>query len=235
MDDEDFFSLLLKVQGGRMEEQRTELPCMLQTWDTEIIMRMTITMPNVGTISFGCVSLGFFFWIFVVVVGFLKGLSILFSTVPICVETLKFSCINANIWAVDFFCDWGTLLVSLDQLKRFIFLLNYIFRYNIYIYFLCVLFCMSEISAWLQCTEGGSSLICPASCGRHRPHREGVEESRTPAGAVLHCQSIFFVSFLPCWFIVFVHNVYKKGLIPAVFLLQACFTSIFSSWPVTRG
>lgn len=31
MDDEDFFSLLLKVQGGRMEEQRTELPCMLQT------------------------------------------------------------------------------------------------------------------------------------------------------------------------------------------------------------
>lgn len=26
MDDEDFFSLLLKVQGGRMEEQRTELP-----------------------------------------------------------------------------------------------------------------------------------------------------------------------------------------------------------------
>ncbi|XP_054638956.1 G-protein-signaling modulator 1-like [Dunckerocampus dactyliophorus] len=31
MDDEDFFSLLLKVQGGRMDEQRTELPCMLQT------------------------------------------------------------------------------------------------------------------------------------------------------------------------------------------------------------
>lgn len=31
MDDEDFFSLLLKVQGGRMEEQRTELPCLLQT------------------------------------------------------------------------------------------------------------------------------------------------------------------------------------------------------------
>uniref|UniRef100_A0A8D3AQE0 G-protein-signaling modulator 1-like n=1 Tax=Scophthalmus maximus TaxID=52904 RepID=A0A8D3AQE0_SCOMX len=31
MDDEDFFSLLLRVQGGRMEEQRTELPCMLQT------------------------------------------------------------------------------------------------------------------------------------------------------------------------------------------------------------
>ncbi|XP_066534215.1 uncharacterized protein [Hoplias malabaricus] len=26
MDDEDFFSLLLKVQGGRMDEQRTELP-----------------------------------------------------------------------------------------------------------------------------------------------------------------------------------------------------------------
>lgn len=33
MDDEDFFSLLLRVQGGRMDEQRTELPCMLQTWD----------------------------------------------------------------------------------------------------------------------------------------------------------------------------------------------------------
>ncbi|XP_039660729.1 G-protein-signaling modulator 2 [Perca fluviatilis] len=31
MDDEDFFSLLLRVQGGRMDEQRTELPCMLQT------------------------------------------------------------------------------------------------------------------------------------------------------------------------------------------------------------
>ncbi|TNN47888.1 G-protein-signaling modulator 1 [Liparis tanakae] len=30
MDDEDFFSLLLRVQGGRMEEQRTELPGMLQ-------------------------------------------------------------------------------------------------------------------------------------------------------------------------------------------------------------
>uniref|UniRef100_A0A8C9SQ39 Uncharacterized protein n=1 Tax=Scleropages formosus TaxID=113540 RepID=A0A8C9SQ39_SCLFO len=28
MDDEDFFSLLLKVQGGRMDEQRTELPMM---------------------------------------------------------------------------------------------------------------------------------------------------------------------------------------------------------------
>uniref|UniRef100_A0AAY4AMF1 Uncharacterized protein n=1 Tax=Denticeps clupeoides TaxID=299321 RepID=A0AAY4AMF1_9TELE len=26
MDDEDFFSLLLRVQGGRMDEQRTELP-----------------------------------------------------------------------------------------------------------------------------------------------------------------------------------------------------------------
>lgn len=33
MDDEDFFSLLLRVQGGRMDEQRTELPRMLQTWD----------------------------------------------------------------------------------------------------------------------------------------------------------------------------------------------------------
>lgn len=31
MDDEDFFSLLLRVQGGRMDEQRTELPRMLQT------------------------------------------------------------------------------------------------------------------------------------------------------------------------------------------------------------
>ncbi|XP_034384468.1 G-protein-signaling modulator 1 [Cyclopterus lumpus] len=31
MDDEDFFSLLLRVQGGRMDEQRTELPGMLQT------------------------------------------------------------------------------------------------------------------------------------------------------------------------------------------------------------
>uniref|UniRef100_A0A667WU15 G protein signaling modulator 3 n=1 Tax=Myripristis murdjan TaxID=586833 RepID=A0A667WU15_9TELE len=31
MDDEDFFSLLLRVQGGRMEEQRTELPHILQT------------------------------------------------------------------------------------------------------------------------------------------------------------------------------------------------------------
>uniref|UniRef100_A0A3P8W6I6 Uncharacterized protein n=1 Tax=Cynoglossus semilaevis TaxID=244447 RepID=A0A3P8W6I6_CYNSE len=31
MDDEDFFSLLLRVQGGRMDEQRTALPCMLQT------------------------------------------------------------------------------------------------------------------------------------------------------------------------------------------------------------
>ncbi|XP_068179938.1 G-protein-signaling modulator 1 [Antennarius striatus] len=31
MDDEDFFSLLLRVQGGRMDEQRTELPCLLQT------------------------------------------------------------------------------------------------------------------------------------------------------------------------------------------------------------
>ena len=31
VDDEDFFSLLLKVQGGRMDEQRTELPCILQT------------------------------------------------------------------------------------------------------------------------------------------------------------------------------------------------------------
>ncbi|XP_060905880.1 G-protein-signaling modulator 1 [Labrus mixtus] len=31
MDDDDFFSLLLRVQGGRMEEQRTELPCLLQT------------------------------------------------------------------------------------------------------------------------------------------------------------------------------------------------------------
>ncbi|KAM4601369.1 uncharacterized protein gpsm3 isoform 2-T2 [Polymixia lowei] len=31
MDDEDFFSLLLKVQGGRMDEQRTELPHILQT------------------------------------------------------------------------------------------------------------------------------------------------------------------------------------------------------------
>lgn len=30
MDDEDFFSLLLKVQGGRMEEQRTELPVALR-------------------------------------------------------------------------------------------------------------------------------------------------------------------------------------------------------------
>ncbi|XP_013871819.1 G-protein-signaling modulator 1 [Austrofundulus limnaeus] len=30
MDDEDFFSLLLRVQGGRMDEQRTELPCLLQ-------------------------------------------------------------------------------------------------------------------------------------------------------------------------------------------------------------
>ncbi|KAK3541175.1 hypothetical protein QTP86_016233 [Hemibagrus guttatus] len=30
MDDEDFFSLLLKVQGGRMDEQRTELPVALQ-------------------------------------------------------------------------------------------------------------------------------------------------------------------------------------------------------------
>lgn len=35
MDDEDFFSLLLRVQGGRMDEQRTELPCMLQTWEWE--------------------------------------------------------------------------------------------------------------------------------------------------------------------------------------------------------
>lgn len=33
MDDEDFFSLLLRVQGGRMDEQRTELPRLLQTWD----------------------------------------------------------------------------------------------------------------------------------------------------------------------------------------------------------
>ncbi|XP_056300219.1 G-protein-signaling modulator 1 [Pseudoliparis swirei] len=31
MDDEDFCSLLLRVQGGRMDEQRTELPGMLQT------------------------------------------------------------------------------------------------------------------------------------------------------------------------------------------------------------
>uniref|UniRef100_A0A1A8FUA0 G-protein signaling modulator 3 n=1 Tax=Nothobranchius korthausae TaxID=1143690 RepID=A0A1A8FUA0_9TELE len=31
MDDDDFFSLLLRVQGGRMEEQRTELPRLLQT------------------------------------------------------------------------------------------------------------------------------------------------------------------------------------------------------------
>lgn len=31
MDDEDFFSLLLRVQGGRMDEQRTEFPCLLQT------------------------------------------------------------------------------------------------------------------------------------------------------------------------------------------------------------
>lgn len=31
MDDEDFFSLLLRVQGGRMDEQRTELPGLLQT------------------------------------------------------------------------------------------------------------------------------------------------------------------------------------------------------------
>ncbi|XP_018555407.1 G-protein-signaling modulator 1 [Lates calcarifer] len=31
MDDEDFFSLLLRVQGGRMDEQRTELPRMLET------------------------------------------------------------------------------------------------------------------------------------------------------------------------------------------------------------
>ncbi|KAK1806361.1 hypothetical protein P4O66_004875, partial [Electrophorus voltai] len=30
MDDEDFFSLLLKVQGGRMDEQRTELPVALK-------------------------------------------------------------------------------------------------------------------------------------------------------------------------------------------------------------
>ncbi|KAF7692011.1 G-protein-signaling modulator 2 [Silurus meridionalis] len=30
MDDEDFFSLLLKVQGGRMDEQRTELPLTLR-------------------------------------------------------------------------------------------------------------------------------------------------------------------------------------------------------------
>lgn len=30
MDDEDFFSLLLKVQGGRMDEQRTELPVSLR-------------------------------------------------------------------------------------------------------------------------------------------------------------------------------------------------------------
>uniref|UniRef100_A0A8C6KTQ2 G-protein signaling modulator 3 n=1 Tax=Nothobranchius furzeri TaxID=105023 RepID=A0A8C6KTQ2_NOTFU len=31
MDDDDFFSLLLRVQGGRMDEQRTELPRLLQT------------------------------------------------------------------------------------------------------------------------------------------------------------------------------------------------------------
>ncbi|XP_057690430.1 G-protein-signaling modulator 1 [Corythoichthys intestinalis] len=31
MDDEDFFSLLLRVQGGRMDEQRTQLPQLLQT------------------------------------------------------------------------------------------------------------------------------------------------------------------------------------------------------------
>lgn len=31
MDDEDFFSLLLSVQGGRMEDQRTELPGILGT------------------------------------------------------------------------------------------------------------------------------------------------------------------------------------------------------------
>uniref|UniRef100_A0A3B4A7N1 G protein signaling modulator 3 n=1 Tax=Periophthalmus magnuspinnatus TaxID=409849 RepID=A0A3B4A7N1_9GOBI len=31
MDDEVFFSLLLRVQGGRMDEQRTELPCLLHT------------------------------------------------------------------------------------------------------------------------------------------------------------------------------------------------------------
>uniref|UniRef100_A0A8C5E394 G-protein-signaling modulator 2-like n=2 Tax=Gouania willdenowi TaxID=441366 RepID=A0A8C5E394_GOUWI len=31
VDDEDFFSLLLKVQGGRMEEQRTELPLLLHS------------------------------------------------------------------------------------------------------------------------------------------------------------------------------------------------------------
>lgn len=30
MDDEDFFSLLLKVQGGRMDEQRTEMPVALK-------------------------------------------------------------------------------------------------------------------------------------------------------------------------------------------------------------
>ncbi|KAK5862077.1 hypothetical protein PBY51_017508 [Eleginops maclovinus] len=30
MDDDDFFSLLLRVQGGRMDEQRTELPGLLQ-------------------------------------------------------------------------------------------------------------------------------------------------------------------------------------------------------------
>uniref|UniRef100_A0A3B3DXS3 Uncharacterized protein n=1 Tax=Oryzias melastigma TaxID=30732 RepID=A0A3B3DXS3_ORYME len=31
MDDEDFFSLLLRVQGGRMDEQRTVLPLLLKT------------------------------------------------------------------------------------------------------------------------------------------------------------------------------------------------------------
>ncbi|XP_061574533.1 G-protein-signaling modulator 1 [Cololabis saira] len=31
MDDEDFFSLLLRVQSGRMDEQRTELPRLLKT------------------------------------------------------------------------------------------------------------------------------------------------------------------------------------------------------------
>lgn len=58
--------------------------------------------------------------------------------------------------------------------------------------------------------------------------REGVEELKTPAGTALHLKSIVLMSFLPCRFIVFVHIVYKKkGLLPAVFLLHAWFTSIF--------
>lgn len=98
MDDEDFFSLLLRVQGGRMDEQRTELPCMLQTWDAHFNKGCTDGHP-----------VAFFF----------SKNSFAFKCLLLCFRSCWDYGKNANIWAkelpddnVKFTARYGTSFLS---------------------------------------------------------------------------------------------------------------------------